>query len=568
MKNALAATFPKIATIFVTTKLAMPKIPFWIFILLAMLYLSAARVDVMDVDAAQYAEMSREMSISNDYLHLYNRGYDYLDKPPMLFWLSATSMKVFGINNFAYKLPSILFALLALYATYRLAKLLYDEQTGRLAALVLGCSQGLFLMANDVRTDTLLMSWVILAIWLIKEWEVEKKLPYLLLGCAAIAGGMMTKGPVALLVPVFCFATDWVLKREWKNFLRREYLLGLLVIALLLVPMCIGLYQQYDLHPEKIIDGKPGTSGIRFFFWTQSFGRITGENTWDNGAPFGFLMENMLWEFLPWILLFLLSLALNSIQLARQKFRIFSNQEWLTTGGFIITYISLASSHYQLPHYIFVVFPLASIMVAALIKQFAEGRYKQVYAAMQPTQTVISALLLIAALATFSFIFKEYNWAIIWMAGVVLWVWLLIKKNISGKMVWLSASAIIIANVFMTNHFYYTLMKFQAGSQVGRFIRKGNIAAKDIAIYKPEDPLDALHFYAQRVIEEDTLTPPGYHPYILTMKKGLHDLDSMNISYTIASQGSYYKVSELTPEFINPTTRREALKPYYLIKLK
>src|SRR4051812_25576630 len=102
----------------------MPKIPFWIFIVLAVLYFSATRVDIMDIDAAQYAEMSREMLHSGDYLHIYDRGHDYLDKPPLLFWVSATSMKVFGVNNFGYRFPSILFALWALYAVYRLTKLL------------------------------------------------------------------------------------------------------------------------------------------------------------------------------------------------------------------------------------------------------------------------------------------------------------------------------------------------------------------------------------------------------------------------------------------------------------
>ena len=154
----------------------MPKVPFWVFMLISLLYLSAVRVDTMDVDASQYAEISREMMMSGDYLHIYDRGYDYLDKPPLLFWASATSMKVFGVNNIGYKLPSILFALLALYATFRLAKLLYNETTGRMAALILATCQGMFLMTNDVRCDTILMGWVITAIWLIQEWFVKCKI--------------------------------------------------------------------------------------------------------------------------------------------------------------------------------------------------------------------------------------------------------------------------------------------------------------------------------------------------------------------------------------------------------
>ena len=89
----------------------MPRIPFWIFIVIALIYFTAVRVDTMDVDASQYAEISREMMVSGDYLHIYDRGIEYLDKPPLLFWLSATSMKIFGVNNFGYKLPSHLLAL-------------------------------------------------------------------------------------------------------------------------------------------------------------------------------------------------------------------------------------------------------------------------------------------------------------------------------------------------------------------------------------------------------------------------------------------------------------------------
>jgi len=279
----------------------MPKVPFWVFILIALLYCSAVGVDTMDVDASQYAEISREMIKSGDYLHIYDRGIDYLDKPPFLFWVSSASMKVFGVNNFGYKFPSILFALLAIFATYKLAKLLYGEVTGRMAALVLATCQGMFLMTNDIRCDTILMACVITAVWLIREWFEKSRLYYLLGGFTAIAFGMMTKGPIALMVPVFCFSCEWILKRQWRNFFRPAYLLGFIVIVILLIPMSIGLYQQFDLHPDKLVNGRQGVSGLRFFYWSQSFGRITGENPWKNDVDMGFLLLNMLWSFLPWL---------------------------------------------------------------------------------------------------------------------------------------------------------------------------------------------------------------------------------------------------------------------------
>ena len=169
----------------------MPKIPFWVFIIIGLLYFTAVRVDTMDVDASQYAEMSREMMHSHNWLELHDRGLEYLDKPPFLFWISAASMRIFGVNNFGYKLPSILFALWAIYATYRLAKLLYGDATARMAALILATCQGLFLMTNDIRCDTILMSWVITAIWLIKEWDVQRRPGYLLAGFAGLALGFL-----------------------------------------------------------------------------------------------------------------------------------------------------------------------------------------------------------------------------------------------------------------------------------------------------------------------------------------------------------------------------------------
>ena len=87
-------------------------------------------IPLMDVDASQYASISREMLERNSYLQVFDLGKDYLDKPPMLFWLSAISMKLFGVFDWAYRLPSFLLLLAAIYATYRLTILFYQKRSG------------------------------------------------------------------------------------------------------------------------------------------------------------------------------------------------------------------------------------------------------------------------------------------------------------------------------------------------------------------------------------------------------------------------------------------------------
>jgi len=548
---------------------AMPKIPIWVFILLAILHISAVRVGIMDIDASQYAEISREMMESGSYLQLFDLGKDYLDKPPFLFWISATSMKLFGANNFGFKLPSILFALFALYATYRLARLLYGEATGRMAALVLGTCQGMFLMTNDIRTDTVLMSWVITAIWLIKEWDVHGKLHHLLLGCAAIAFGMMSKGPIALLVPIFCFTTDWALHREWSKMFRWQYLLGIVVIAVLLIPMSIGLYQQFDAHPEKVVNGLTGVSGLRFFYWSQSFGRITGESPWNNGAGLDFLFSNMLWSFLPWILLFVAALILKCVQLVKSKFRLQQGQEWLTAGGFILAYLALGSSRYQLPHYIFVVFPLAAIMVAALMKDFFEGQhYQQLYRVFRPVQWGISFLLLIAALLTVVYVFPAgIVWTILWVLALGVLLFIAFSKNIKSKMFWMSVTAMMLSNFFMTNHFYYNLMDYQLGNQMADYLKQEQIPAEEVIQYKMVDPLNSFHFYVQSVISADySAIETG--KYVLTQDSGLVSLVEKGFAYDTVTTGKCFRVSELKPAFLNPDTRQDAMQDYYLLRIK
>jgi 4-amino-4-deoxy-L-arabinose transferase-like glycosyltransferase len=549
---------------------SMPKIPFWVFILVAIIYFTAIRVDTMDVDASQYAEISREMMLSGDYLHIYDRGIEYLDKPPLHFWLSAASMRIFGINNFGYKLPSILFALWAVFATYKLGRRLYGDITGRMAALILASCQGMFLWTNDIRCDTILMSCLITSVWLIQEWVVSRKFLYLMGGAFAIGLGMITKGPIALMVPVFCFSADWILKRQWKNFLQTAFIPALAVIALVLLPMSIGLYQQFDMHPEKLVNGTTGVSGLRFFYWSQSFGRITGESPWSNGATIGFLLLNMLWSFLPWILLFMAATLLNIRTVITQKFRLQPHQEWITTGGFLMAYLALGSSAYQLPHYIFIVFPLAAIITAHFLFQLMEeGRYARFHKVMLPVHIGLAALLLLAVIVLTAFVFPGGVMAIaIWSVCVGVWLYLVFSKKLTGKLFWLPAAAMIMVNILLTNNFYYNLLHYQVGATAGRYIRSADINPQSVAIYKVADPLNSIQFYANGSIRSiDTLTDLKEAKYLLTMPEGLNSLQRNSITWSVVHQGEFFKVSEVTLPFLNPATRSTEVKKYFLVKL-
>ncbi len=550
----------------------MPRIPLWIFAIIAFLYFSAVRVDLMDIDATQYAEISREMANSGDFLHIYDRGNNYLDKPPFLFWISALSIKIFGASNFGYKFPSILLALLAICATYRLARLLYEEKTARVAALILATCQGMFLMTNDIRCDLALMSLVITSLWLIKEAEIKRKWWNVLGGTLAIACGMMTKGPIALLVPVFCFGTDWVLKRKWKNIFNYRHFFDLGLVLLFLIPMSIGLYEQFDLYPLKYVDGKWGVSGLRFYFWTQSFGRITGENVWNNGADISFQLVNMLWSFLPWIFLLLPALFFNIRKIFYQGFKLNEKQEWISTGGFILSYLAVGLSHYQLPHYIFVAFPLASIICAQFINElYEQKRSEKLRRTLETSYKIIGLLLFIGVLSLITIVFPaHWLWVVFCAICLAVYFFLVLRKQLPGKIIWTGAIVMILINIFLTHHFYFELMKYQVGTVVGKYIRANDIPNDKIFVYRMSDPLNSLHYYANRVIRVKRQS--GYLPsqagdYLLTQKEGIQELLERGYQIKPVLQGELFKVSELTGTFINPNTRRQATTTYYFCQI-
>lgn len=550
----------------------MPRIPFWFFVLIAALYFSAVRVDIMDIDATQYAEISREMAQTGDYLHIYDRGNNYLDKPPFLFWASAASINVFGANNFGYKLPSILLALLALYATYRLAKLLYDENTGRVAALILGTCQGVFLMTNDVRCDLALMSWVITSIWLLQEWLTNKRGYYLVLASIALAMGMMTKGPIGVMAPAFALCSNWILKRAWRHFFHPQYLIAVIIIGILLIPMCIGLYQQYDIHPHKFVDGKSGVSGLLFYFWTQSFGRITGENVWNNGADISFQLVNMLWSFLPWIFILLPALFLNIRNLIRQRFVLKAEQEWISTGGFILCYLAVGLSKYQLPHYIFVAFPLAAILCAQFLRDtYSLGLYPRLTNALTKIMTVVGVLLFVGVLLILTLVFPAaWYWLALCAICLSIYFFVVLRKQLSGKIVWAGATAMLLINIFLTHHFYYQLMQYQVGTVVGKYIQAHHIPNQNVIAYRVHDPLNAMHFYANQVIpikDEKGYLPNKVGDYILTQAEGKQELTERGYLLSLVFEGELFKVSELKPDFMRPSTRKQATSTYYFCRI-
>jgi 4-amino-4-deoxy-L-arabinose transferase-like glycosyltransferase len=463
-------------------------------------------------------------------------------------------------------LPSFLVSVLGHWATYRLASRYYGLQTGYLAALLTASTQAAFMMNHDVRMDTMLTGAVIVSIWQLDTYLRTRRWANLLLGFTGIAAAMLTKGPIGLVVPVMALITDFALKRQWRHFFRWQWVVGIAWVGLLLVPMCIGLYQQFDLHPEKVMYGRSGTSGLRFFFWTQSFGRITGESVWDNNPDSLFLVHTFLWAFLPWSLFFLVAFYRKVTYLLKHRFRLSETAEGLSFGGFLLPLLALMTSRYQLPHYVFVLLPLAAILTAPYLHQLLTGHVPGARV-WRWVQLFVGTLLWAVAMLVVVVVFPNppgYVPALLglWLAGMVFFV---TRRTHTYRLLWLSLLGILGLNGVLNGYFYPNLFRYQAGSVAARYVRAAGIDPQRLYLHQAGSY--ALDFGLRRVVPDLATAPPNVPMWVYTTPDAVPGLQQRYGSVRVVKTFDEYPVSMLRGPFLNPTTRASQLEKRCLVRV-
>lgn len=405
-------------------------------------------LDLMEVDAAMYAAMSREMIERGDWLRFYHHGEDYLDKPPLLFWVSGLSYLLFGVSNWSFKLPSVLGALWGLYALYRFAIHHHGRDVARAAVLIFGCSAAFFLMTNDVRCDTLLTAAVISAIWLGSAWMDERRWWQLIGTGIAIGLGMLAKGPLALVAPAIALGGDVLLRRRWDVLADLRWMLLIPIIGLLLVPMLIGLHDQFGWH------------GVRFFFWEQSFGRITGENQWKDDSSVFFFTHELPWMMLPWTLFVIMGLVRRTREVAG-ALRTNTAGEVISLAGAVLVFIALSFSRFKLPHYIYVTLPLFAVLGArALVKAPRWSAW---------VQTGVLVLVGAVSLLVFGWSFPEDNTPLVVLLALVLAF--AVASIFRGRHILWPSMMMALALGFVLNlRFYPIVLSYQSNAQAGRWV--------------------------------------------------------------------------------------------------
>lgn len=550
-----------------------------VFIFATIIYIAGLNTDVLEVDSAQYASISEEMNRTGSYLEVYHNGNDYLDKPPILFWVNATMFKIFGIHNWSFKLGSLLFSLIGIISTYKLGFLLYNKRIGFIAGVMLGSSQAYFLFNADVRTDAILTSAVIFSVWQIIAHIYTRKWKNLIFGFIGIGVAMMAKGPIGIVVPALALGSYLIGRQQFKAIFRWQWLVGLAITALVILPMSYGLYTQFDAHPEKelrfISDAgntvRDSVSGLRFYFWEQSFGRITGENVWkDNSGPF-FFFGIFTYSFLPWALLAFLAVFWRLFNAVKDLITTDKKQEWLTLGGFVLPFLAFSMSSYKLDHYLYVTFPFVAIITSEYVIRIIFEKPKWWVNILISIQTLVIAVSLAFGALILIYVFPTSN-VFIWLGYLILFALTVImyfNKHIIYKVVLASVFASLAANWVLNFKFFPVLTKkYQSGHKMVNYIEKESID-KDHVYISADRFRFQYNFYGQyqfNLVNVSQIKSLDLHQvYIYLKKEDLDLLEKQGLKYQVEQEYQTFHVTMLTPEFLNPATREQTLNTDYLV---
>ncbi len=213
-----------------------------------------------DNTEARYAEVGREMLSSGDWIVPQLHGVKFWSKPPLSIWLTACSMKLFGVNEFAARLSALVPALLIVLLTYWLAAARYGRDYAMAAILVLVSSVVFFVGSGAVMTDAALCLGTTLS--MVAFWQAvcrygDKGRVWGYLFFLGLAIGLLAKGPVAVVLTLFPIGLWALWQKRWKKVWDRlPWIGGSLLAAALSLPWYLAVEERTPGFLDYFIIGE------------------------------------------------------------------------------------------------------------------------------------------------------------------------------------------------------------------------------------------------------------------------------------------------------------------------
>jgi 4-amino-4-deoxy-L-arabinose transferase-like glycosyltransferase len=241
---------------------------------------------------AMYALMPLEMLNSGHWLLATLNGAPYLDKPPLLYWLTILAYKTLGTSAWVARVPTLACTLGEIWLTYLLGRRLFQARAAWLGGFILLSSTGFFALHLQILTDHLITLFLIASLYCLWRWQERPERRWALGFYLALAGGFLSKGFIGLVFP--CLISVLFLWFRNRDALYRLFFnpWGLTLLAAVVVPWLAAMEHAY-----------PGF--LRHQIINEQILRFLGKRHPPDIIPFsipGFWVFLGIW-LLPWTLL-------------------------------------------------------------------------------------------------------------------------------------------------------------------------------------------------------------------------------------------------------------------------
>lgn len=249
---------------------------------------------LVGADEPRYAQIAREMLARHDWIVPTLNGAHWLEKPALEYWKIINSYKIFGVEDWAARVPA------AAHATTMVLVIFFFMRRFRPgseldAALITASSAGVIGFARAASTDMPLSAMFTLAMLAWWAWRQTRRRLWLAFFYALLAFGALAKGPVAPALAVLMVAAYAALHRDARIFTRSLWIPGLVLFLVIALPWYIAIQVK---APEF----------FRVFFVEHNLERF-GINLYGHAQPFWYYLPVFLLATFPWTVFTLPALA-------------------------------------------------------------------------------------------------------------------------------------------------------------------------------------------------------------------------------------------------------------------
>ncbi len=302
-----------------------------------------------DPDETFYAETAKEMLERRNWLTPYIYGEPQFEKPIFFYWLVLGSYKLFGVNEFAARLPSAVFALFGVMTAYLLGAALFNKKTGAISAFLVAVNVEYIALARACVTDMTLAVFIGLAfLFFIYGYRSSKGVFYAA-SSLFMALATLTKGPIGVMLPAAVIVVFLVMKRDLGAVRKMPFVL----MSLLFLAVALPWYAYMQkAHGKAFMD---------MFFGYHNIIRFL-EPEHKSGEVWYYYIPVILGGMFPWSV-FLPAALWEGLKRAFKDKGAEGGAHIFLAAWFFVFFIFFSLSRTKLPTYIFPAFmPLAVII--------------------------------------------------------------------------------------------------------------------------------------------------------------------------------------------------------------